>query len=220
MPRIGIIRVLTTDDQQLLAAHGRLLEEFIKHPDLEVINRCIEGYPQGLAEEKDIPRAIPKIVHLGQEMVHEEKVTALLVSCAADPGVSELRQAVDIPVIGAGSASAAMAFSLGHPVGALGITDWRLPAITDTLGPRLVGWETPEGVNTTLDLMSDRGRKRFIQAGERLKRQGAQIILLACTGFSTIRIAPLLERRLRLPVIDPLIASGFVAYYVGQGNDS
>ncbi|HEY64508.1 MAG TPA: hydantoin racemase [Caldilineae bacterium] len=218
MYRIGLIRVFSTDDVELLNRHGRLLEKFIARPDLQVISRCIEGHPQGLWNQEEIRKAIPKIVRLGQEMERRDGVAALLVSCAADPGVPELREAVRVPVIGAGSASAAVALSLGRPVGALGITDWILPPISEVLGSRLVGWEVPEGVKTTVDLMSEQGQERFVEAGERLKGRGAGVILLACTGFSTVEAAPLLEERLGLPVIDPLLSAGMIAYYAARGN--
>ncbi len=218
MRRIGLIRVLSTDDPELLNRHGRLLEAYIRDRDLQVISRCIEGHPQGLWNQDEIHKAVPKIVRLGQEMEQRDGVAALLVSCAADPGVPELRRAVGVPVVGAGSASAAVALSLGRPVGALGITDWVLPPLSQMLGSRLVGWEIPEGVKTTLDLMSAEGQERFVEAGERLKCQGAGVILLACTGFSTVQAAPMLEERLGLPVIDPLLAAGLIADYMARGN--
>jgi len=220
MCRIGLIRVLSTNDAELLSCHGRLLERFIGRPDLQVISRCIEGHPQGLWNQEEIRKAVPKIVRLGQEMERRDGVAALLVSCAADPGVPELRRAVSIPVIGAGSASAAVALSLGRPVGALAITNWILPPLSEVLGSRLVGWEIPQGVKTTLDLMSERGKERFFEAGERLKQQGAGVILLACTGFSTVGAAHFLRERLRLPVIDPLISAGLIAYYAAASGGS
>jgi len=218
MRKIGLIRVLSTDDTELLNRHGRLLMDYIGDPEFIAVSRCIEGHPQGLWNPDEIRKGIPKIVRLGQEMERQDRVATLLVSCVADPGVSELRESVSIPIIGAGSASAMVALSLGRPVGALSITDCVLPTVTEVLGPRLVGWETPQGVKTTVDLMSEQGKERSVEAGERLKRQGARVILLACTGFSTIRVAPFLERRLNLPVIDALISAGLIAYYVATGN--
>jgi Asp/Glu/hydantoin racemase len=216
--KIGLIRVLSTDDNELLNCHGRWLGEFIGDSELTVVSRCIQGHPEGLwcAEEEEW--ALPKIVRLGQEMARRDGVAALLVSCVADPGVPELREAVEVPVIGAGSASAAMVLALGRPVGALSIVPEVLPPISEVLGGRLVGWEVPQGVKTTVDLMSDEGKERFVAAGERLKGQGAGVILLACTGFSTIRIAPFLEERLGLPVFDPVISAGLAAYYAMVGN--
>jgi Asp/Glu/hydantoin racemase len=218
MTKIGLIRVLSTDDPEVLDGHGGLLRGFVDDPDLRVISRCIEGHPQGLWNTDEVQKAVPKIVRLGQEMERQDKVAALLVSCVADPGVSELRAAVSVPVIGAGSASAAMALAMGLPVGALGITASILTPVAELLGGRLAGWETPEGVKTTVDLMSQEGKVRFVEAAERLRMKGAGLILLACTGFSTIHIAPFLEEKLGIPVIDPVISSGLTAYYAAAGN--
>jgi allantoin racemase len=218
MARIGLIRVLSTDDPEILNRHGRLLEALL--PDLKVTNRCIEGYPKGLWNEEEERQAVPKIVRLGQEIERNEGVDALFVSCAADPGVPELREVVSVPVIGAGSASASVALSLGKPVGALSITDWMLPPVAKVLGKALVGWEKPIHVQTTLDLMSKEGREEIIQAAQRLVEKGAGVILLACTGFSTVRLAPFLEDRLRVPVIDPVLSGGLIAYYAAVGNEA
>ena len=218
MTKLGLIRVLSTDDAELLNNHGRLLQEFIGDPDLRVLSCCIQGHPVGLWNSEEDRKAAPKIVRLGQEMERQDEVASLLVSCVADPGVAELRGAVDVPVIGAGSASAATALALGRPVGALSIVPGILTPISDGLGENLVGWEVPVGVKTTVDLMSQEGKERFLEAGERLKAQGAGAILLACTGFSTIRVAPSLEAQLGLPVIDPVISAGLAAYYAAIGN--
>lgn len=218
MTRIGLIRVLSTDDQALLNNHGRLLEEFVPDPGLTVISRCIEGHPEGLWGEEEECRAVPRIVRLGQEMERREGVGALLISCAADPGVPELQESVAVPVIGAGSASAGVALSFGKPVGALSITDRVLSPVAEVLGNALIGWEKPTGVKTTLDLMAEEGRERIIEAGRRLIVQGAGVILLACTGFSTIRIGLFLEQQLHVPVIDPVVSAGLIAYYAAVGN--
>ncbi len=217
MAKMGLIRVLSTDNPEILSSHGRLLEAFIS--DLKVVSRCIEGHPKGLWNEEQERQAIPKIVRLGQEMERNEGVDVLFVSCVADPGVPELREVVSVPVIGVGSASASVALSLGKPVGALSITDWILPPVAEVLGKALIGWERPTHVQTTLDLMSEEGREEITRAGQRLMDKEAGVILLACTGFSTVRLAPFLEDRLRVPVIDPVLSGGLMAYYAAVGNE-
>ena len=49
MPRIGLIRVLTTEDAQLLQTHGRLIME--RFPSLQVTSRCIPDHPSGVHNE-------------------------------------------------------------------------------------------------------------------------------------------------------------------------
>ena len=47
--RVGLIRVLTTDDQRLLNLHGDILERM--YPQLRVTSRCIPGHPEGVRAE-------------------------------------------------------------------------------------------------------------------------------------------------------------------------
>ena len=71
----------------------------------------------------------------------------------------------------------------------------------------------PDGVDSTLDLLTPEGRASTLKKGMELKEQGAQVIALACTGLGTIGIAGELEETTGLPVIDPVIAEGLFAYF-------
>lgn len=102
----GVIRVLTTQDPELLAAHGRILEQ---EYGLSTVNRCIPDQPKGIYDDESERIAIPKIIRLARELA-SEGVDAIVVSCAADPAVADLRSELQIPVIGAGSALAAVAW--------------------------------------------------------------------------------------------------------------
>lgn len=42
--RVGLIRVLTTDDTQLMQMHGALIEQYF--PMLQVESRCIPDQPE------------------------------------------------------------------------------------------------------------------------------------------------------------------------------
>jgi len=206
--RIGVIRVLTTNDEAMLNAHGRLLEQ--RFPEFETVSRCIGDQPEGLYDEATHAMALPKIIKLGQEMAREA-FQAIIVSCADDPGVKELRELLKIPVIGAGSACAGLALACGARIGTLGISGGSPKAMRDTLGPHLVAEAKPAGVVTTLDLQTDEGKSNALRAAEYLKKAGAEVIALACTGFSTIGIAGMLGHTVGLPVIDAAEAAGSVA---------
>jgi allantoin racemase len=209
--RIGLVRVLTTADEEVLRSHGRLLES--RFPEFQVESRCIEDQPEGIHDEETCAIAVPKILNLGREM-EREGVKAIIVSCADDPGVEDLRKVVAIPVIGAGSSSACLALSFGSRVGTLGITESTPLAMQRVLGKHLVAHTRPKGVETTLDLMTDDGKKNAMGAIEYLKKSGAHIVALACTGYSTIGIARELERAGGLPVIDAVLAAGLFAWHI------
>jgi len=205
---VGVIRVITISDAEKLALHGRIIERAI--PQIKTVSRCIEDQPLGIYDEESKRIAIPKIVRLALRMVEEDKVDGIVVSCAEDPGVDEVRRRVKVPVVGAGSATAAVALAIGNRVGVLGITDEPPSPFIRILGSKLVGYARPKGVKTTLDI--EKNIDAVIFAAEQLKNMGAEVIALACTGYSTAGIAPLLQEKIGIPVVDPLIASATVIY--------
>lgn len=208
--RIGLIRVLTTSDQVLLEAHGRLIEEAF--PSLKVCSRCIPGHPQGVYDEHTYSTAVPHVVDLAKQF-EADGMEAVVVSCAGDPGVEEARNEVKVPVIGAGEATALLAVGLGAKVGVLGITEDVPEKMKKVLGSSMAGYLRPKGVHTTLDLGTPEGRAAVLSSAMELKEKGVGAIALACTGMSTIRIVKDLCRATRLPVVDPVLAEGMFAYY-------
>lgn len=209
--KIGLIRVVSFEDKKLSELHGRLIEEHF--PSLQLISRSIKNQPKGIYDEETKKIAVPKIVELGSQIEEEEKVKAIIVSCADDPGVKELRKFLKIPVIGAGSSVAAVALSYSTKVGTLGITEQTPKIMQEILGKHLVAETKPEGIKTTLDLMTDKGKENAFKSVEYLKEKGAEAIALVCTGYSTIGIANDLEKAIGIPVLDAVIAAGLFAWY-------
>jgi allantoin racemase len=151
--RVGVIRVLTTDDPNLLNAHGLALK---KEYGFTVVSECIPEQPSGVHSDATFQLAVPKIAALASSL--GAKVDALIVSCAADPGLSEAIDSVNIPVVGAGSAAAAIALTQGQSIGFLNLTPETPPSITGVLGNHLVAAVTPEGVSETRHLLSPVGQ--------------------------------------------------------------
>lgn len=209
--KVGLIRVLTIHDEELLNAHGMIIERAF--PELEVISKCIEDQPRGIYDEETERIAKPKILKLVKELEESGNVEAIIISCAADPAVEEARETSRIPIIGAGSSAASMALALGRKIGVLNLTERTPRVFKEILKDSLVAEEGPEGVKNTLDLLTDWGKESALRAAMRLKEKGAQAIVFACTGYSTIGFAPLLERLIGVPVIDAVLASGAVALY-------
>ncbi|MFE3825618.1 aspartate/glutamate racemase family protein [Streptomyces sp. NPDC059092] len=206
---VGIIRVLTSDDPTAVGEHGRLLERRYGFP---AFSRCIPGQPYGIHDEESERRAEPKIVALAREMAAEGAGT-LIISCAADPALEQARAAVDIPVIGAGAAAAAVSLGLGTRVGVLGITDEAPPGTRAILGDRFAGAVRPREVRRTTDLRAPHGEAAVLEAAAGLVASGADTLLLACTGLTTIGVRPRLEERLGVPVVDAVLAAGLMASY-------
>lgn len=207
--RVGLIRVLTSDDQDFIDMHGRIIMEHF--PGLEVISRCIPDQWEGIHTMELHRQAVPKIVALAKSF---ENIDMILVSCADDPGLEELRAALPgIPVTGAGETTAALACKYSDRIGVIVISDYTPPSYVRLFADKLVGVEKPDGVNSTLDLMTPEGRENCIRSAKKLRDMGAGVIALACTGMTTIDIAETLEKETGLPVIDPVLAEGLFAYF-------
>lgn len=213
--RVGLIRVLTTTDMDLLNLHGKLIMECF--PQLEVTSACIPDQPEGIHDAETEAEAVPKVLELALRM-ECEGMEAVIVSCAGDPAVSTACRRLSVPVIGAGRAAACAACALERPVGVLGITEEVPDAILKTLGAAFVLNVIPQGVVSTLDLMRPGGEDAVIEAGRLLLERGAGAILLACTGLSTIRIADKMRAALGVPVVDPVRAEAAMTWIaLGRG---
>ena len=208
--RVGLIRVLSTDDIPLLNVHGQLLEQYF--PMLEVESRCIPDQPEGIHDDATMALGAPKVVELAKQM-WREGFEAVVVSCAGDPGVAQAREAVPIPVVGAGESTAALSLFYGGRPAALGITADVPAGYQRTLGPRLVSSVRGDGVENVLDLMSPQGYAATMEAARNLKTSGVDVIALSCTGMSTIQIAPSLEKDLGIPVLDPVMCEGLMVLF-------
>ncbi|MCY9670175.1 AroM family protein [Paenibacillus alginolyticus] len=204
---IGLIRVFTTEDSEVLEQHGQMISKIYGVP---VINKCIPDQPLGIFNNETEEIANPKIVELGKSM-EKEGCKLLIISCAADPAIEQLRKSVSIPVIGAGSAASLTALAMGQPVGVMGISDCVPAVMENILGNLMVQYIRPEGVTNTTDLMTAAGREKAVEAARKLLDQGTKVIVFACTGFSTIGLANTLRKELNVPVIDAVEAEGLFA---------
>ena len=200
-PRLGLIRILTTDNLDLLQSHERIIKKAF--PQITIESRCIPDQFDGVHDDESEALAIPKVASLGRQFA-QEGFDAVYVSCVGDPGVALLQKELSIPVIGAGRATGHVISACQMPVGALSITD-DAPGVTPAiLGDLLLKTVRPEKIHTTLDLFRPEAEDELVSAGLALKELGAKGILLACTGLSTIGSAPKLQERLGLTIFDPL----------------
>lgn len=205
-PLLGIIRVLTTSNDDVLLEHERILQQ---RYGLSSLTRCISDQYNGIFDDESETLAVPKILQLGRELV-DAGCKALFLSCAADPGLALLRATVAVPVVSAGSSAARVAAHLGLPVGVMGIGA-AAPAPFRTLLGDHVPYGRPHGVTQTTDLLEPEGLQGAVDCAEVMMKAGARVIAFSCTGFSTIRLAPVLRERLGCVAIDAVDAAGMFA---------
>lgn len=203
---LGIIRVLTTRDDSILLEHARILKE---EYGIESFTRCIEDQPNGIYDAESEVLAIPKLITLGQTM-QEHGCRALFLSCAADPGLAELRRSVSIPVISAGSAAARVASFLHQPCAIMGIGSDATAPFKHILGDK-TPYARPKGVQKTTDLLTPDGQQSALQCARDLVGDGAKVIAFACTGLTTIGLAPIINKEIGCIAIDSVRAAGLFA---------
>ena len=87
-----------------------------------VEGRSNTGAPALLTTPEDMENAIPGVVAVGTEAASDPRVAALIVSAFSDPGLPELRAAVDIPVFGIGEEVFHEAARDGRPFGIVTVT--------------------------------------------------------------------------------------------------
>jgi Asp/Glu/hydantoin racemase len=202
---------MTQERQELIDEQGKLIEGMF--PFIEVKSRCIENQPRGIYDTETERFAGPKILNVAREL-EGESAEVVIISCAADPALGTVRNDLRIPVIGAGSATAAVALNLGRDIGAIGIGQKVPEAMAEILGDRLVGYQRIEGVETALDLKSGDAGERVIKAARAITARGkVDVIALACTGLSTLDVDNIVEQEFGVYTVNPVIASGIQAVY-------
>ncbi|WP_433701042.1 aspartate/glutamate racemase family protein [Nocardiopsis sp. CA-288880] len=212
--RIGVIRVVTTDDGERLDDHGRVIREEL---GVDTVSRCLPDQPDGVHDDATFALAAGKVAGLAARMEREDGVDALLVSCAADPGLSRARAAVGVPVVGAGESAARRALELGSRIGVLDLTTRTPESVTAVLGSARVAALVPEGVRRTRDLATAAGFAASVEAAERLVAMGADTLMFACTGMTTIGLYARLADEVGVPVVDAVRAGARAAVRAAGG---
>ena len=160
--------------------------------------------------------AIPKIVETAKEMVRQHPLRAMTISCAADPALEETRKAIDIPVLSAGVCGANAASMVGSKVGVVGIRDIAPPNVVKELGDKFHSHSFAPNIRKTTDLFSDRAKEDLYHVTKDVIQSGADVILFACTGFSTIYLKEYLSQRISVPIIDLVEAQAIGYQLIGK----
>ena len=69
--RVGLIRVLTTEDEEVLQSHGKQIMEYF--PELEVVTKCIPDQYEGIHSPELGEIAIPKIVETARSFTDVDR---------------------------------------------------------------------------------------------------------------------------------------------------
>lgn len=189
--------------------------EFLRQraaPGVDVDVRSLGDGPASIESEWEGALVVPE---LGERVrqAQAEGVSAVIVGCFSDPGLDALRELVSIPIVGPGSSALHLAGQLGHrftilsPLdSAAGRHDGRLRALG--LADRLA---SVRGINMpVLDVARQREAvlDRLEEIGRAAVREDrADVLVLGCMSMGFLGVTDDLQKRLEIPVVNPVTAA-------------
>jgi Asp/Glu/hydantoin racemase len=160
--------------------------------------------PPGIETDDHVAEVIPYLI----DRVEENDADAIVVACFSDPGIRQVRDAAQVPVVGIAEAAYLAALGLGDKFGVVSLgpssIDRQLRDLkTLKLDGRLAG-DRSIGM-TVVELMACNVVETIVRTGKLLRDEdGADVIILGCAGLGGYRAA--LEAELGVPVVDPVQA--------------
>jgi len=145
---------------------------------------------------------------------HRGDAAAFVVACFSDPGLHQLRESMQVPVLGISESGVLAALTLGHSFGVVAILPGSIPRHLRNWGAmgiaqRCVG---EIAIGRGVSALADREATlaAMVDAGRRLRdERGAHVLVMGCAGMAHFR-APLAEA-CGLPVVEPTQAATAMA---------
>jgi len=146
-------------------------------PDTQVDFINVDYGPASIESRYDDTMAAPFVVKKA-EWAEKNGYDAVVVSCMMDPGVKAAKEALSIPVVGAGEAARQIAPLLGDNV--------------VRVSPQL----------SVLELLEnpEKAYKRLLENSKKALDGGAQVLILSCTGLTGM--AEKLQKEVGVPVLE------------------
>lgn len=141
---------------------------------------------------------------------------AITIGCFYDPGLRELREILEIPVLGIGETSMAIASLLGHRFSIIvGRKKW-IPKMSDNAliygyNRKIASWVS---IDMTVENFHNKPKEEIIEvivdrSKKAIKEDLAEVLILGCAAIEGI--TDVLNERLKVPIIDPVAVTFKVA---------
>ena len=173
----------------------------VKSPETEIVFRfCEWGMgPIDMAFYRYIDHLASRMVYYAARNAREEGFDAVVINCFGDPMLWELRQALDIPVVGIGECAMHFATLMGYRFGIVHISPYNIPETEEHLvkygvKDRCAGQRPIDSWNAGLEeglTSSAETVKAFISTARKLIEDGAEVLIPGCSLMSpTMRLTP------------------------------
>lgn len=187
----------------------------LERDDLKISHSLLEVGPSSIESEFDEALAAPDSIRVAIE-AENAGANAVVIDCMGDPGIHACREAVSIPVLGAGQTAMHLANMLGHRFSFITVLDRIRPMIDKIIGSYGLShkYASFQSIDTpVLELAHDIAALNAAlseKAIVSIEEDGADAIILGCTGFlgcAEAMRATLLDAGYDVPVIDPIPAA-------------
>ncbi|MDH5695373.1 MAG: aspartate/glutamate racemase family protein [Dehalococcoidia bacterium] len=211
MKSIYIINPLITKE---FGEMTRRQAESVASPETQLQVVSVDKGPASIEYSYDGVIAAPYVVKKVGEVV--DKADAIVINCFEDVAVDAAREITDVPIIGPGSSTMALAQLLGHNFSAVVPTSGgnliirrvaSKAGITKLASVRAV---TPDIPVVELQNEAKLVEKVTEAAVKAIEDDGAHVIVLGCTGMAGLADQvehELADRGYNIPVVDPLIVA-------------
>ncbi|MFD1385971.1 aspartate/glutamate racemase family protein [Oceanobacillus oncorhynchi subsp. oncorhynchi] len=178
------------------------------HPDTQLDIITYEKGPKDLEYYVDDHRAISLMM---EDSARLNSYDAISVACFYDPGIRELRELLDIPVIGISQASVLLAQTYGYQSGIIISRNKNLPKMKDNM--ELYGFTKKiscwKSLNMTVQELQKNNQTELLEASAKLTKEAihndnAEVIILGCGALSGLEDE--LHNRFNIPIINPIVA--------------
>jgi len=166
--------------------------------------------PASVESRYDEAIATPDVLRQVKEAA-QEGFDAVIVDCFGDVGVKAAREIAEIPVIGPGESSMLLAVALGQRFSVITVLRNLLPVVYETAEVLGLHRKLASVRYVDIPVLEVMDRERLKKALlremlEALEKDGAQVLVLGCTGMSGVTSE--LSQRLRergydVPIVDP-----------------
>lgn len=186
-----------------------------------VVGKSNEGVPPLLTTPEDLTNAIPGVVRIGSEAADDDKVGAIIVAAFGDPGLEELRAAVDKPVFGIREQAFHEAARDGRPFGVATTTpqladSFRVTAERMGYAAQYRGTRVTPGDPNELMKSPDRLDAALAEAVTASIADGAEAVIIG--GGPLTASALRLQPEFDIPLVVPVIAAAQAAAHAIEGE--
>lgn len=191
----------------------------LERDDLKISHSLLEIGPASIESEFDEALAVPDSIRVAIE-AEDAGCDAIIIDCMGDPGIHACREAVSIPVLGAGQTAMHLANMLGHRFSFITVLDRIRPMIDKITGSYGLAhkYASFQAIDVpVLELAHDieaLNAALSAKAITSIEQDGADAIILGCTGFLGCAQAmktSLSKAGYDVPVIDPIPAAVHMA---------